>query len=873
MAALSPLARAENRRLTNHVDAHGRDGSAEQLWGSTCQRLLLQLEQLKSIAALPLAGVTEPRADICQIQSIISEMQSGLLQSRDACGASGPMGPMRPSGSGPSLALGSHVLQSLDIAKKRCENLNRELVRQARSHEELVTATAAIKDANKRLLEQTQLQRDEIETIAQQGVADEQRLQISRAKHANDYSSCQTESSRHLAAARSMASHRQAAVKLRAADKLRHWRIYGQICVQEADTLRAEAVTLRSDAQALHAEVQALLATARDRMISHGGCAEASARRAKANVAVQALADTLKREKESRTFENATASHRQGRMSSEIGDLQGRLGRDLSQLVSQSQALERTMVADKQAWTEEMEMLKRRHEEDSNVHARGKEDLAALLDRQAQLQLQLLEVEQEMLAKQKEEVQLRGAAQQTDAALTAATTCGRHLQQQIEEQSEALQHRNEAELTSCQEGLDRLASKEVALLEGQGEGARRRAQAWEHKVREDEEALQELEAQNLEAARECEALAGHVSDLRGQHAAAQEHRRSLEDRLADDRREAALEHVNLQAATDQLTARIVALEAEMQRSEECNLHRRRAATDAEVRGAARASSTDGELTVAKAELTDLKKRWQQAVELRSKTQEEVGKLKQQMARMEAALLGEIQGCQGSFCEELSGLKLVFKQEKEKGELAQAELQQLKMQAMERLRSVQEEQSRKLALTHQAKVKAEGARRSDLKNTSEAVAAQQRHIQALEKELQSLRHLLDENDCSLSRIREELVFEEGNPNARVKEEVMMMQDSVLKAADEDARLSQQLEATPDVIGVEQGMRFRQPYVQMRDTAAAARSPGRSCSFRDLHSRIDCHLENIQRHNEELHHGRRDPSYVFQEPTTLRAEATR
>ena len=221
MAALSPLARAENRRLTNHVDAHGRDGSAEQLWGSTCQRLLLQLEQLKSIAALPLAGVTEPRADICQIQSIISEMQSGLLQSRDACGASGPMGPMRPSGSGPSLALGSHVLQSLDIAKKRCENLNRELVRQARSHEELVTATAAIKDANKRLLEQTQLQRDEIETIAQQGVADEQRLQISRAKHANDYSSCQTESSRHLAAARSMASHRQAAVKLRAADKLR----------------------------------------------------------------------------------------------------------------------------------------------------------------------------------------------------------------------------------------------------------------------------------------------------------------------------------------------------------------------------------------------------------------------------------------------------------------------------------------------------------------------------------------------------------------------------------------------------------------------------------------------------------------------------
>ena len=103
---------------------------------------------------------------------------------------------------------------------------------------------------------------------------------------------------------------------------------------------------------------------------------------------------------------------------------------------------------------------------------------------------------------------------------------------------------------------------------------------------------------------------------------------STQDRLADDRREAALEHVNLQdcgslgafrcihytsadstlaepwqAATDQLTARIVALEAEMQRlpghalpsggsehefgkgpgrSEECNLHRRRAATDAEA---------------------------------------------------------------------------------------------------------------------------------------------------------------------------------------------------------------------------------------------------------------------------------------------------
>ena len=175
-------------------------------------------------------------------------MQDNLVQARDGCGD--------PSAS-KYLALGSRdVLESLGTAKRRCENLNRELVRQAQSHEELVGGVAAVKDANKRLLEQTQFQRDELETIAQQGVADEQRLQISAAKHANDYSSCQTESNRHLAAARSMASHRLAAARLKAADKLRtvllvspclatirttaarHWRIHAQMSAKEPSVLQ-----------------------------------------------------------------------------------------------------------------------------------------------------------------------------------------------------------------------------------------------------------------------------------------------------------------------------------------------------------------------------------------------------------------------------------------------------------------------------------------------------------------------------------------------------------------------------------------------------------------------------------------------------------
>ena len=165
---------------------------------------------LGSTEARPTAGNLTLPSDI---QRLTSEMLDGLVQARDGCG---------DSSASKYLALGSRdVLESLGTAKRRCENLNRELVRQAQSHEELVGGVAAVKDANKRLLEQTQFQRDELETIAQQGVADEQRLQISAAKHANDYSSCQTESSRHLAAARSMASHRLAAARLKAADKLR----------------------------------------------------------------------------------------------------------------------------------------------------------------------------------------------------------------------------------------------------------------------------------------------------------------------------------------------------------------------------------------------------------------------------------------------------------------------------------------------------------------------------------------------------------------------------------------------------------------------------------------------------------------------------
>jgi len=847
----------ESRRLTNRSSC--TDVSAEQLWSSTCQRLLLQLEQLQSLARpgpAPGNKLTLPS----DIQRLTSEMQDNLVQARDGCGD--------PSAS-KYLALGSRdVLESLGTAKRRCENLNRELVRQAQSHEELVGGVAAVKDANKRLLEQTQFQRDELETIAQQGVADEQRLQISAAKHANDYSSCQTESNRHLAAARSMASHRLAAARLKAADKLRHWRIHAQMSAKEASSLRAEAMTLRKDVQAFHGELKVQFDEVAPRVHSHGGFAEASARLSKAEQAVQALAASLKHEKESHALENTTASHRQGCMSSEMNILQGRLGRDLSQLVSQSQAMERSTLADIEAWSDETEMLKRRLKEESKVHARGKEDLAALLDKQAELQMKLVSAEQDLLARQQEEVQLRCAAQQTDAALAAATTCGRHLQQQIEEQSEALQLRNEAEVAWCRGVLDGSASKEAALRDGKAEDARSRAQAWELKVREEEEVLQGLDAQNLEAARECEELAREVCDLRAKQAAVQEQRRRQEDRLADDRREAVLEHAKVQAACEQLMAQIGVLEAELQRSEDGNQLRRRAATDAEVRTAARTSSADGELNAAKAELTDLKKRWRQAVELRSKMLAEVGSLKQQMGKLEAELGSEIAGRHSVLKEENSKLKSRLKQEKEHGELVRAELQQLKMQTVERLRKAQEEHGRKLALTHQAKLKAEGTRRADLKTTSEAVAAQQRHIQALEKELQSLRHLLDEHDCGLSRIREELAFEESNPIARAKEEVLAIQDSVLKAADEDATLSQQLEECmlypSRFLGSDPGANLRRADAHDRGVSS---SPGRTYSFQDLHSRIEGHLDDLHRHSKESRNGLRVASNAFREPATI------
>lgn len=315
-------------------------------------------------------------------------------------------------------------------------------------------------------------------------------------------------------------------------------------------------------------------------------------------------------------------------------------------------------------------------------------------------------------------------------------------------------------------------------------------------------------------------------------------------------------------------AQIGVLEAELQRSEEGNLQRRRAATDAEVRTAARTSSADSELNAAKAELADLKKRWRQAVELRSKMLAEVGSLKQQMGKLEAELGSEIAGRHSVLKEENSKLKSRLQQEKENGELVRAELQQVKMQTVEQLRKAQDEHGRKLALTQQAKVKAEGTRRADLKTTSEAVAAQQRHIQALEKELQSIRHLLDEHDCGLSRIREELAFEESNPIARAKEEVLAIQDSVLKAADEDASLSRQLEERmlypSGLLGSDPGANLRRADLHARGVSS---SPGRTYSFQDLHSRIESHLDNLQRHNEESRSGLRGASSALREPTTI------
>ncbi|CAJ1349259.1 unnamed protein product, partial [Effrenium voratum] len=124
------------------------------------------------------------------------------------------------------------TVHSLEESQRRCENLSREMVRQAQKHEELVAAVAALQDTNRRLVEQIRFQGDELQAMAQQQAADERRKAHAQARQSQDFGAGQAEAARQLGAAKDMALRRSQRTRQQLGERLRQLRGSAQLQLQ-----------------------------------------------------------------------------------------------------------------------------------------------------------------------------------------------------------------------------------------------------------------------------------------------------------------------------------------------------------------------------------------------------------------------------------------------------------------------------------------------------------------------------------------------------------------------------------------------------------------------------------------------------------------
>lgn len=759
----------------------------------------------------------------------------------------------------------SDFLRSLEESQRRCESVNREMVRQVQKHEELVRALAALKDTNRRLVEQIRIQSDEIETISQQKATDEQRLLLANSRHDQDFSSSRLEASRQMAAARDIALRRKERTREQMQEALRQWSAHAQMQFQAVAAISDEQSQLRRELTAFQADVKVLVGSGLDRLLSHGHFQKAAKSKQDAKETVESLTTEIRVEKEQRTQESLNFSYEQDRYMSRTAQLQASLARDLSSLASQLQAWERKKAADHQAWKEEEDQLLRQCEEASQKKQQKEEDTMRIQAKQEEMQKQMGLAEESLQDVRKEIQQLKSQFQQSDAALFAARSSTQHLNQQIVQMEEVLKRASKAEMDTLLQDAERHAGKLAQLRTLEAEAIRQHLQDLEMKVREEEQVLQSIDGEVGKEVQNCDGLTGEISQVRTQVDDLQDQRRSLEDRLADARREGLLEQTKMQVACDQISLDIADLEWQICRLEEKMEVLQRLAADAEVRVATRQSLGQNELRAAQEELQALKRRVSRTAELQSQVKAEANTGKQQTAAQELDLQKRLETVDAKKGEDLKALKLQLVHEEEAVKKAQKDLQQATGEGSEQLKRAQEQGRAKLRAAQEAKLTAEDTRRAELKLNSDALAAQQRHMQNLEQKTGTLRQRLLQNEQHLGWLHQQLQLEETKATTQMKVEVGALDSSIHKAMGEEATLTKQLEEV--VRKKEEHPLLTQAPFPAEPVALAAQEPS-FCSpespwrpswsenaadlanFNLLQNKLEGHIARLQRHTEEL-----------------------
>lgn len=658
--------------------------------------------------------------------------------------------------------------QSLQETQRRCDDLNEDMARQTEASEELVQSLGAVKDTNKRLIEQIQVQTDEIGRLTQQRIADEERSASLMRKHRTDKEAFEAEAKRRLQIVQDGVDRRYEEMQRHMLDKLRHVRAR-MLCVKEnIDQLkRHHAADAGQMLRAVRDQLRAAEGDVMRQVVAYVN--QHCTKKASVESCVQSLKTQLEEERQARHQEIAASSRQQAILSAHRDDIQAQSSRAVAHLTSQMQSLEQLLNSDKAANSEQLSKYEKQHDAllgERDQYKRELETLNQEISRFTSLHASILT---DIRAKDDSVVEFSRQHRESDGALAAAFDVGEHLRAQITEHSRRFQAMTDDTLSICQDEHARKLEREKALNEDALAALNKQVRAVEDEYRSNSGELARLRSDAENAEVEATALRQDLAQWKSRCDVADSARQQLEDEFAEERRDFSRERLGLLAAVDKLAPQIAASEAELKSLSEQFTEQKRVTLSHDTEMSSKATAMEELLKDTQSRYADAKSRLVEATETLDRTLADCTLNQQRMGAAQETLRTELEQRRREVGEELRQSEEQLAAERHEA-AASAELSE---QAREAhgvfVRHTQGEYEGRLAILERERVAAEERYHAESGGTQNELALLQERSGALERELERLRRLLSESEGNLHWVRQEKDREERE-SAFVREQL-------------------------------------------------------------------------------------------------------
>jgi len=290
----------------------------------------------------------------------------------------------------------------------------------------------------------------------------------------------------------------------------------------------------------------------------------------------------------------------------------------------------------------------------------------------------------------------------------------------------------------------------------------------EQTVLKDDEALQTLCTQGSRVDSEVESLERDALMWKSQTEATRASRAAAEKEFKESRQTFGVERLKLNAGVDRFSIQTATYEEEIKKTLDHMEEFRRLSETRETEQATRATSAEVVLRDAQEELANLKKRFLESLEARSRVDLEVTNIKQQSMELEMALERDFISKKKAGEDDKKRFEDQFSSELRESQQAREQLGIQKEMSVSALRRVQEDSRTKLDATERERMRIEETCKIDTAGALVSVERQQNYVDSLEQDLHHLRALLTESEANYAWVKQELEREDREAQLAARE---------------------------------------------------------------------------------------------------------